>query len=166
MAEKMTEENAMEAFVEEIGGDLSGLKDVDVLFEDWCVRNDVEIVNEQHDSAPDGVEVFQGSDYDLSELIEDNRADAWYWWYCFPGCLPDSDPFGPFDSEQEAIDNAWETEEEDEEEDEAYQAEETENEWLLGLTVDQLKAEFDEALDDRNVALLRLLFEEAISRID
>lgn len=27
---------------------------------------------------------------------------GWYWWYCLPGCMPDSDPFGPFDTWQEA----------------------------------------------------------------
>ena len=26
-----------------------------------------------------------------------------YWWACFPGCLPDSDAFGPFASEDEAL---------------------------------------------------------------
>ena len=31
---------------------------------------------------------------------------GWYYWFCFPGCLPDSDPVGPFDSEQEAIADA------------------------------------------------------------
>ena len=31
---------------------------------------------------------------------------GWYWWTCFPGCLPDSDPRGPFDSEEEAISDA------------------------------------------------------------
>lgn len=34
--------------------------------------------------------------------------EGWYWWACFPGCLPDGDPQGPFKSEQEAIDNAQE----------------------------------------------------------
>lgn len=29
---------------------------------------------------------------------------GWYSWYCFPGCLPDSDPDGPYDTEQAAID--------------------------------------------------------------
>lgn len=29
--------------------------------------------------------------------------DGWYYWPCFPGCLPDSEPVGPFDSEQIAI---------------------------------------------------------------
>ena len=37
----------------------------------------------------------------------DTRA-AWYWWSCFPGCLPDSDPFGPFATEAEALADAQE----------------------------------------------------------
>lgn len=40
---------------------------------------------------------------------------GWYWWPCFPGCLPDGDPCGPFDTEAEAIADAryaWELEEE------------------------------------------------------
>ena len=28
--------------------------------------------------------------------------ENWYWQACFPGCLPDSDPIGPFSSFQEA----------------------------------------------------------------
>jgi hypothetical protein len=28
---------------------------------------------------------------------------GWYFWPCFPGCLPDSDPIGPFGTEAEAI---------------------------------------------------------------
>lgn len=30
----------------------------------------------------------------------------WYYWFCFPGCLPDSDPIGPFDSEADALADA------------------------------------------------------------
>lgn len=33
---------------------------------------------------------------------------GWYYWYCFPGCLPDSDPYGPYNTEQEAVDAAQE----------------------------------------------------------
>jgi len=33
---------------------------------------------------------------------------GWYWWACFPGCLPDGDPVGPFDTEAEAIADAQE----------------------------------------------------------
>jgi hypothetical protein len=42
-------------------------------------------------------------------FIEDDTEElpiGWYWWACFPGCLPDGDPIGPFDTEEEAIHNA------------------------------------------------------------
>ena len=28
---------------------------------------------------------------------------GWYWWSCFEGCLPDSEPFGPFASSLNAL---------------------------------------------------------------
>lgn len=28
---------------------------------------------------------------------------GWYYWYCFPGCMPDSGPNGPYATEEEAI---------------------------------------------------------------
>lgn len=31
---------------------------------------------------------------------------GWYWWACFPGCLPDGEPSGPFDTEEEALADA------------------------------------------------------------
>ena len=31
---------------------------------------------------------------------------GWYWWACFPGCMPDSDPIGPFDTMDDAIKDA------------------------------------------------------------
>lgn len=31
---------------------------------------------------------------------------GWYWQAGFPGCLPDGDPMGPFDTEQEAMADA------------------------------------------------------------
>jgi len=43
-------------------------------------------------------QVTQGEDLDLSP--------GWYWWACFPGCMPDGDPEGPFATEQAAIDDA------------------------------------------------------------
>ena len=33
---------------------------------------------------------------------------AWWWWSCFPGCLPDSKPFGPFETEADALADARE----------------------------------------------------------
>ena len=43
------------------------------------------------------------------ELGTDYEA-GWYWWACFPGCMPDGDPMGPFESEEAAIENAREEE--------------------------------------------------------
>jgi hypothetical protein len=28
---------------------------------------------------------------------------GWYWWTCFPGCMPEGDPMGPFDTEEAAL---------------------------------------------------------------
>jgi hypothetical protein len=28
---------------------------------------------------------------------------GWFYWFCLPGCLPDSDPMGPYDTEGEAL---------------------------------------------------------------
>lgn len=36
----------------------------------------------------------------------DGDTAGWYWWSCFPGCLPDGDPNGPFATEDEAITDA------------------------------------------------------------
>lgn len=31
---------------------------------------------------------------------------GWYWWACFPGCLPDGEASGPFKTAKEAYDDA------------------------------------------------------------
>jgi hypothetical protein len=31
---------------------------------------------------------------------------GWYWWECYPGCLPDSDAFGPFTTSYRALKDA------------------------------------------------------------
>ena len=62
------------------------------------------------------VEVFGVSQMEVNyNLANLDHADeytitepGWYWWSCFPGCLPDSDPFGPFATEAEAIADAQE----------------------------------------------------------
>lgn len=38
-----------------------------------------------------------------AERGDDPAAAGWHWWSCSPGCLPDSDAFGPFDSERAAL---------------------------------------------------------------
>ncbi len=63
-------------------------------------------------ALPD-VEVFHLSHAEAMRINRDNgRADTdsdgwitegWYYCYCLPGCLPDSEPYGPYDTEQDAI---------------------------------------------------------------
>ena len=62
------------------------LPDVEVFHVDYM--ENVECLSEEAQKLP------------ASETI------GWYWWSCFPGCLPDGDPFGPFDTEAEATADA------------------------------------------------------------
>lgn len=40
-------------------------------------------------------------------MIEEHQiSGGWFWWTCFPGCMPDSDPFGPFKTKEEALADA------------------------------------------------------------
>ena len=51
------------------------------------------------------VEVFHApTDYELPVLDHSDEAyeAGWYYWFVQPGCLPDSEPFGPFDTEHQA----------------------------------------------------------------
>ena len=44
---------------------------------------------------------------DGSEDADDAGFTAgWYYWFCLPGCLPDSEAMGPFASEDEALEDA------------------------------------------------------------
>jgi hypothetical protein len=61
-------------------------------------------------TLPD-IEVFydEGTNFPYELLGKDEPVflePGWYWWSCFPGCLPDSDPIGPFDTETEALQDA------------------------------------------------------------
>lgn len=64
----------------------------------------------------DGVgstEVFFASYGELTEVLETNddeeseeSAEGWYYRACFPGCLPDGDPSGPFLTSEDAYNDA------------------------------------------------------------
>lgn len=34
------------------------------------------------------------------------NAEGWFWWPCFPGCMPDGEATGPYASAEEAIEDA------------------------------------------------------------
>jgi len=40
--------------------------------------------------------------------LKPSEITGYYWQSCFPGCLPDSDPVGPFTTESDAIADATE----------------------------------------------------------
>ena len=40
----------------------------------------------------------------VSTMVEElGIKGGWFYWYCLPGCLPDSSPIGPFDSCNDAV---------------------------------------------------------------
>ena len=50
----------------------------------------------------------------MRDSMAENDAEdlvGWYYWYCQPGCLPDSDAIGPFPTDTEAFADAEENEE-------------------------------------------------------
>lgn len=61
----------------------------------------------------DRVEFFHSSDYaDYKDDEGNSLENGFYYWYCFPGCLPDSQPIGPFETIKEAQDDYSENEDE------------------------------------------------------
>lgn len=66
---------------------------------------------ESDPTAQPDIEVFYRTETaNRVDRLTDDDGDplpaGWFWWSCFPGCLPDSDPFGPFASQQEALADA------------------------------------------------------------
>lgn len=55
-------------------------------------------------------EVFWLDDHD--DLVHEALYESgWYWWPCFPGCLPDcEEPTGPFETSVQAYSDAMSTE--------------------------------------------------------
>jgi hypothetical protein len=53
----------------------------------------------------------------LCRLPKHPAKTAWWYWSCFPGCLPDSNAHGPFATEQEALEDAQQYAEDDDTED-------------------------------------------------
>jgi hypothetical protein len=49
------------------------------------------------------IEVFFADD-ELASAF--GASPGFYWWECYPGCLPDSDAFGPFTTSYRALKDA------------------------------------------------------------
>ena len=95
------------SFLDEDGNE-HGSFEVFYMDEGDCEEHNDQLCTEFWDDYTNGDE----SEEDYDEIREDilecegGLRPGWYWWACFPGCLPDGDPCGPFVSEEEAHDDA------------------------------------------------------------
>ena len=77
--------------------------DVEDLFDLWPDSVHSDAVSDA--LMEDGIEETPDPDNPVHRDTVKHLA-GWYWWSCFPGCLPDGDPIGPFSTEEEAIADA------------------------------------------------------------
>jgi len=66
---------------------------------------DLEIYEYHAEVDPEGEDCPMSYD-DSCEHEHGLDCSGWYWVSCFPGCLPDSDPTGPFANCEEALTDA------------------------------------------------------------
>lgn len=67
--------------------------------------------NDEH-ALPDVEVYFLSASAILLDGLTDEDGDqleeGWYWQACFPGCMPDGDPRGPFATQEDALADARE----------------------------------------------------------
>ena len=71
---------------------------------------DVEVFHHEH-AKRERCALNAGHKAELyGECIVNDEGDCmgsgWYWWTCLPECLPDSEPNGPFDTRELALEDA------------------------------------------------------------
>lgn len=54
----------------------------------------------------DACPLCNGAERRPSKAEHNRDHTGYYWWACFPGCMPDSDAYGPFKSASDAEDDA------------------------------------------------------------
>ena len=70
--------------------------------ESWQAEMLVSRMTERSDTDPELHPTTREADL----IREANALAGFYWWTCSPGCMPDSEAIGPFETELEAIDDA------------------------------------------------------------
>lgn len=68
---------------------------------DWRAER---LAEEVTTPAPEDGE--DSTEYDEEREAEAEKLAGYYWWTCCPGCIPDSDASGPFETEEEANEDA------------------------------------------------------------
>ena len=79
------------------------LPDIEVVHWPEAVVIDGELFESFH--CPDAhnyIEAEMSKEFDVT--IEPNG--GWYYWHCLPGCMPVSDPIGPFTTADDAVEDA------------------------------------------------------------
>ena len=67
---------------------------------------DADLIEQDQESETGWSTTVHGIAGFCQEDVNPADYEGFYWQACWPGCLPDGDPMGPFASEQEAIDDA------------------------------------------------------------
>jgi hypothetical protein len=78
------------------------------------MQNDESFLGYHHFQSEQDGEVLVHGSFGVFWIGEDEQEDekgealpsGFYWWACFPGCLPDSNHHGPFASAKEAYEDA------------------------------------------------------------
>ena len=69
-----------------------------------CALDDEELVWEYYKRFPLSHMNSRDRERMIDTIVEEEEIrGGWFYWYCFPGCLPDSEAIGPFDSYDEAL---------------------------------------------------------------
>ncbi len=69
-----------------------------------CALDDEDMVHEYLKEFPLATMNSRDRQKMIDAIIENEGIKGgWFYWYCFPGCLPDSEAMGPFDSHSEAL---------------------------------------------------------------
>lgn len=82
------------------------MPDVEVWYHEHQAKN-LRRQNPNEGNGPHDYCVFP-SETDPDQAYPECYGTGFYFWYCMPGCLPDSEPFGPYETEEEAISAAQE----------------------------------------------------------
>lgn len=86
--------------------DTYALPDVEVFHVDageWFVDEDgerVDVSDVTDWTDDDGTVLWEVT---ASGMACEPNAAGWYYWFCFPGCMPEGEPIGPYETEQAAV---------------------------------------------------------------
>lgn len=45
----------------------------------------------------------ENQEYETLDGDGEPMPSGWYYWHCFPGCMPEGDPIGPYETEAAAV---------------------------------------------------------------